>query len=305
MSSPVPTTWGSRFINAEGVEWNMSADPDAVAVQGRTGDFGVLPFEPQLAESPTGGEAAVSGVRFSRGILTIPIKMKAPAGGYLRDTLDTIRNILRAEIDEGEANRGYLYVKRYSELATPDEWRVPAAPLPFPVVVEDPRDRERWYAVEFKFTALSRAWEIEPPTANRGTLSPGGAWQSHTVTLTPGGDVITPPIWEFDGPSSGTINTLDILNQRSAKRLTFANLGLTSGRRLIIRTGHMDKSAKIYTINGDGSTGALVEDVYYRRSESSEFWHMRPTSQTITFTKDASSTSVIRVSYRRRVGGLI
>lgn len=296
--------WQASFTNADGVSITLG-QPGSIDLAGRSGDWGQLPFEIQVAESPNGAEAAPSGVKWARGVLTFPAGLRPPAGGYIRTLVDQLRTILRPEIDEDVPNRGYLYFTRVSGLAASDGWRIPAQPIPFTTPIENSRDREWRYRTEFRFQTLSRAWEAEPATADRTVISPGGSWTATSFTLTPGGDTLTYPTWEFDGPASGSTDTLQISNTSTTRVIELtAGVGLAASERLIITTGFQRIGCKVYTINGDGSTGAFLRDVYKRRTDQTDFFPLRAGANNITITKGSASTTVARVSYRRRVSGL-
>lgn len=295
--------WGSRFTNADGDTLDMS-NPGVIDVRGRTGDFASLPYDIQIDESPTGAEAGAAGVKYDRGMLTIPVGLRAPSGGYLRALVDQIKAIMRPEIDVDVPNRGWLYIDRLRQIATPETWRIAVVPMPFTIDISDSRDAEDRYVTELRYKALSRAWELDPITSDRAVISPVGAWTTFTASINPGGDMATFPTFEVDGPASGTIATVRLENVTTGKIFELNNLSLAVNQRLIVTTSFLGKAAKIYATSG-GVTGALLSNPYWRRTQASEFFTLKPGNQSIRVTKDGSSTSAVQLSYRRRSYGII
>lgn len=285
--------YGLVFVNYDGDTLDFG-DPDHYTLFARQGDWSV-PFDFTYDENPVGEEAFVTYAKATRPVITIPLGIEAPSGGMkLWDIFDSLINIMRPYADIDVINAGWLYFSRVSPnyIATPDSWRIPVVPHrpSFTRSTGDPLDI---YTTELQYTALSY-WEADPPTANAKVLKAAGdaTWSSYSFTETPGGNVHCFPVWEFDGPASGTIDTITITNTSTNKVLSFSNLGLAAGQTLQITTAFMQKDAKI-----SGSS------VYYKRSTTSDFFPLRSKTNSLTITKNATSQSAVRLTYRaRRLG---
>lgn len=266
--------------------------PDVYRVLARTGSFGGPPYIITYDESPDGAEAAATGVSYSRGSIVIPVLITEPENRpiYLWQILDEISDVLAPVLSDGKPNRGYIYFTRYQNIATPDTWRIPVAPMPF--ILDKPAGETlNFYQSELKFICLSSFWEADPTTdvVVKDGLS---SWSSHTYTETPGGNAECFPTWEFDGPASGSINTIRIENQTTGEHIEMTNLGLGNNETLVITTGFLQKDI---TLNG--------ASVYRSRSQDSTFWMLRPGANVIAISKDAASSSAVRLSYRKRRSG--
>lgn len=286
--------WRLVFINGEGEDIDLDGDDATINVFGRLGDWGTLPFDIMTDPSLSGDEAVITGVQWKPGQLTVPLGFIHGVTPQWTRT-DEYARIMRPMLDDETPNRGYFYFERLL-YGTPDRWRIPVAPLPF----------QGWsdagavgllpnFRTELRFQTLSAYWEEDPASAVNKVIKAqaDASWSTYTWTETPGGDAPAVPTWTINGPSSGTLNTVTLTHGPTGRILRFDNLGMTSGQQLVITTGFMQKAAMIGGSN-----------LYGRRSQDSQFWHLRPSAQSITITKNASSQSGVFLSYRKRRQGL-
>lgn len=275
-----------------------------VDVLGRGGDWAMSPFSWEVDGRADGAEAVAQGAKFGGGNLVIPIGIKAGPGDYMFDLVAAIRRVHRPLLDENWPNSGWLYYKpiAISNPGTVFGMRRAAVPLPFAIEVRG-AGKEHAYQTTMKYQCLTPFWEDEPATLSRSTISPGGSWTTFDWSITPGGEYGTPPTYEIDGPSSGSTTSITITNNSNGRSIALSGLTLSNNQRLIITTGYKEKGAKVYSVSG-GVTGSLLGDVYYKRSQTTEFFPLITGAQTVTITKNNNAAQTVRATYRRRWTGV-
>ena len=287
--------WDVYFYNREGTLIDFSQ----YTVMGRMGDFGTMPFNIISEQTPDGSEALASAVQAQRGQLVLPLGIETPETGLdgLWNLSDWLSTALRAAVDDDVPNAGWFIFGRRRNISTPDVWRIPAIPQAWKGWQQPPGERggSRWrFKSEVAFTTLSRYWEDGLVTRDQVAIKAIGdaTWSTYTWTEIPGGDGPCWPTFYVDGPASGTITSVSITNNTTGKIFALSGIALTVGQVLIITSAPFQTGAVI---------GAL--DVYPYRTDASHWFPLRPTANSLTITKNATSQSGVRVTYRRRRSG--
>lgn len=278
-----------RYINADNRELGLLTEHEYFIVRARLGNWGGPFARPVLDVSPSGDAAVIRYVTYEREPFIIPCVIQATADLPLWNKLDEVSEVLSPILSDDTPNRGWLYFKRIDDIHQPDEWRISVYPLPFSL--QKPAEEALYYYVtEFQFMPLAAFWEDVTETSE--SIAGAGSWSTNTLTITPGGNVTTPPVIEVDGPSTGSISSVTITNNTLSKSIALTGLNLTTGQTLRITTGFREKDIKVGGISW-----------YRTRSAQTEFWWLRSGDNSITITKGAASTSAARILYRKRRSG--
>lgn len=283
-----------QFTDSQGNTLVLNdATVTTVRTLGRTGDWGNSPHAPVIDISPDGDEGIVGSVKFQLPVLEVQVDIY-PGSSTLWDVADTVSNVMAPIAADGNPNRGYVTITRNSDITTPDAWRIPAVPLTFQLT-KPFGESLNYFRTVLRFQGLSAYWEDATQTANQKVLKAAAdpTWSTVTVSENPGGNGACYPTWYISGPASGTITSISIINNTTGKRIDITGLSMGSSGTLQITTAFAQKDITISGIS------------YYKlRGPLTEFFTLLPAANSLTFTKNTTSQSSVKVSYRKRRIGL-
>lgn len=284
-----------RYANGtREVRLNWGAD-NPIKVMGLPSFFGTVEYDITTAKSPDGEHAIVNGVQYGgEQVYDIQIAIYLPDTSDLRvfEVARELNDAFGPKLPDGRPNRGYLYLDLLDLMPQPEVWRGPVRTMSVSFPKPAGERLENHIITDLRFGRLDH-WEADPGVSRVLKLAGDATWLTHAWSEVPGGNEAADPEWELDGPATGTIETLTIVNQTTGQSLTLAGLALASGQTLRITTGYAQKAI---TING--------VSMFHTVQQYAPLWSLLPGDNSIVVTKDVTSQSALRLVYRPRRSGM-